>query len=144
MANAMRKVRSDNAHGDLSRAELLRIIKDKSFSLGKVTLASGKVSDYYLDLKPTMFDPQGMSLLARMILDRLEAVEIEYIGGLEMGAVPLVTTVTLLSAETRRPLPGFFVRKAVKDHGTKRKIEGTSESIAGKRVAILDDVTTTG
>ena len=68
MANAMRKVRSDNAHGDLSRAELLRIIKDKSFSLGKVTLASGKVSDYYLDLKPTMFDPQGMSLLARMIL----------------------------------------------------------------------------
>ena len=61
-----------------------------------------------------------------------------------MGAVPLVTTVTLLSAETRRPLPGFFVRKAVKDHGTKRKIEGTSELIAGKRVAILDDVTTTG
>jgi orotate phosphoribosyltransferase len=144
MTNAMRKMRIDEMHGDADRDELLRIILRRSFALGKFTLASGKVSDYYLDLKPTMFDPHGSRLLAQMVLQRLWSVNIDCVGGLEMGAVPLVTTVAMLSDLTHRPIPGFFVRKSIKDHGTKRKIEGTSEPIAGKRVAILDDVTTTG
>jgi orotate phosphoribosyltransferase len=94
-------------------------------------------------MKPTMFDPQGALLLADLVLDRLEKVDVDLIGGLEMGAVPLISTIAMRSAMRGRPLPGFFVRKAAKDHGTRRRIEGTSE-IAGKRVAILEDVTTTG
>jgi orotate phosphoribosyltransferase len=143
MTNAMRKMRIEEVYEESARDELLRIILRKSFARGKVTLSSGKVSDYYLDMKPTMFDPRGSLLLAQMVLQRLETEAVDFVGGLEMGAVPLVSTVTMMSALSR-PLPGFFVRKSVKDHGTRRLIEGTSEPIAGKRVVILDDVTTTG
>jgi orotate phosphoribosyltransferase len=135
----------DRTGGDdaAQRARLLAIIKAKSFSRGQVVLASGQVSDYYLDLKPTMFDPEGALLLADLVLNRLAEVEVDLIGGLEMGAVPLISTIAMRSAMRHRPLPGFFVRKSVKDHGTRRRIEGTSE-IVGKRVVILEDVTTTG
>ena len=77
------------------------------------------------------------------MIERLEAVRVDRIGGLEMGAIPVIVAVTHRSASTIRPLPGFFVRKAVKDHGTKRSIEGAAD-IEGKNVVIVDDVTTTG
>jgi len=119
------------------------LIKEKSFFKGHFTLASGKVSDYYLDMKPTMFDPDGSRLLTELVLSRLEGIAVDLIGGLEMGAVPLISNIVMRSATMDRPIPGFFVRKSVKDHGTKKLIEGTSD-IAGKSVVILDDVTTTG
>ena len=130
----------------LLRSKVFNIIKNKSFSKGKYILASGKQSNYYLDLKPTMFDPEGSDTLSEMILDKLSSTNIDYVGGLALGAVPLVSTVTLLSHRQGRPLPGFFVRKEVKDHGTRKLIEGLSknETLQGKRVAILDDVTTSG
>jgi len=125
-----------------SRARAFAIIKQRSFRRGRVKLASGKESDYYLDLKPTMFDPEGAGLLARLVMQRLQGVDADLIGGLEMGAVPLVATVVMWSREAGRPLPGFFVRKTVKDHGTRKLVE--ANEVAGKKVVILEDVTTTG
>src|SRR5690606_37188193 len=87
--------------------------------------------------------PEGAKFLAELVLCRLEHEDATHIGGLEMGAVPLVATATMLRYNRGRPWPGFFVRKAVKDHGTKRKIEGSAD-VAGKRVIVVDDVTTTG
>jgi orotate phosphoribosyltransferase len=125
------------------RNRLAELIRERSFGRRKVVLASGRESNFYFDMKPTMFHPEGASLLAKMILARLSGLGIDYVGGLEMGAVPLIASVAAFSHEQGKPLPGFFVRKAVKDHGTKKRIEGP-ESLAGKRVAILEDVTTTG
>jgi len=123
-----------------------------SFSRGKFILASGKESEFYLDLKPSMFDPEGSTLLATLVLDRIEDLKVDYIGGLELGAVPIISAVAMmsgskaaatLSGRKPRPIPGFFVRKVVKDHGTKKLIEGV-DNLKGKNVVIIDDVTTTG
>jgi orotate phosphoribosyltransferase len=126
-----------------TRKKVFDLIRAKSFSRGHYVLASGKETHYYLDMKPTMFDPEGARLLTELVLSRLEGIKVDLIGGLEMGAVPLISTIVVRSAISGRSLPGFFVRKSVKDHGTKRLIEGTG-AIAGKNVVILDDVTTTG
>lgn len=125
------------------RNRAFKLINEKSFFRGEFKLASGKISNYYLDMKPTMFDPEGSHSLAALVLDRLSGTDVELVGGLEMGAVPLVSTVALLSFIQGWPLPTFFVRKSVKSHGTKKLVEGT-DNIAGKNVVILDDVTTTG
>src|SRR5262249_56578675 len=81
-------------------------------------------------------------LLAELILQELQSVKADCIGGLEMGAVPLIAPVAMRSPDFGRRLAGFFVRKMVKDHGTKKRIDGAD--IAGKTVVILEDVTTTG
>jgi orotate phosphoribosyltransferase len=122
------------------------MIKERSFFRGKVTLVSGRESDFYFDMKPTMFSPDGAAALADMILDRLAPMDVDYIGGLAVGAVPLVSAAVAMSARGGRPIPGFFVRKEVKGHGTRKTIEGLphGETLAGKRVVIFDDVTTTG
>jgi orotate phosphoribosyltransferase len=125
------------------RQRLIELIAERSFGRKKITLASGRESNFYFDMKPTMFHPEGAALLAKLILARLSSERVDMIGGLEMGAVPLIASVSAFSFEMGKPIPGFFVRKAVKDHGTKKRIDGT-ESLAGKRVAILEDVTTTG
>lgn len=125
------------------RAHLFEIIRAKSFVRGHVVLASGKESDHYFDMKPSMFDPEGAELLAELIHARIAEVGADIVGGLEMGAVPLITPISIVSRRAGRPLPGFFVRKTVKDHGTKKLIDGLSD-VAGKRVAIVEDVTTTG
>jgi orotate phosphoribosyltransferase len=128
---------------DAMRARLIELIAARSFGRKKIILASGRESNFYFDMKPTMFHPEGAALLARLILDRLSKTGVDLVGGLEMGAVPLVATVSAFSFDAGRPIPGFFVRKAVKDHGTKKRIDGV-ESVAGKKVVILEDVTTTG
>ncbi len=131
---------------NLLRTKVFNIIKNKSFARGKYVLASGKESNYYLDLKPTMFDPEGANALSELILNKLSEVDVDYVGGLALGAVPLVSSITVMSAKRERPLPGFFVRKEVKDHGTMKRVEGLAggQTLQGKRVVILDDVTTTG
>lgn len=125
------------------RTKLFDIIKTKSFVRGHVVLASGKESDHYFDMKPSMFDPLGADLLAALLLERISAFDADYVGGLEMGAVPLITPISIASLKAGKPLPGFFVRKTVKDHGTKKLVEGQSD-INGKKVVIVEDVTTTG
>ena len=126
------------------RAKLFALIKARSFSRRTIALVSGRTSNYYFDMKPTMFDPAGAAWIAELMLDRMEGLKVDYVGGLAIGAVPLVASIIMLSHQRGRPIPGFFVRPEVKDHGTKRRIEGTSESLAGKNVVIVEDVTTTG
>jgi orotate phosphoribosyltransferase len=125
-----------------ARNKLFVLLKEKAFRRGRVVLASGRESDFYFDMKPAMLDPDGAALMAELILQQIQDVKTDCIGGLEMGAVPLIAPVAMLSPKFGRPLPGFFVRKAVKDHGTKKRVDGTD--IAGKTVVILEDVTTTG
>jgi len=124
------------------RNSLFNLLKLRAFRRGRVVLASGKDSDYYFDMKPAMLDPEGAGLLAELILQELQGVSADCIGGIEMGAVPLIAPVAMRSPDFGRYLSGFFVRKAVKDHGTQKRVDGTD--IAGKTVVILEDVTTTG
>jgi orotate phosphoribosyltransferase len=125
-----------------ARDRLFALLKEKAFRRGKVILASGRESDYYFDMKPAMLDPDGAALLAEIILQQIQDVKADCVGGLEMGAVPLIGPVAMLGRAFGRALPGFFVRKTAKDHGTKKRIDGTD--IAGKTAIILEDVTTTG
>lgn len=128
-----------------ARNRAFEIIKQKSYREGTFVLASGKTSHFYLDMKPTMLDPDGANLLAELVIDHLKQISdrIDLVGGVAMGAVPLVSAVTVLSGTKPKKLPGFVVRKQVKDHGTKKVIE-TSEDLKDKNVVILEDVTTTG
>ena len=138
----MNAVPNKKSSGADARARLAEIIRTRSFGRGEITLASGRKSNFYFNLKPTMLDAEGASLLAELTLDALAGETIDYVGGLEMGAVPLIAPVAMRSPEFGRSLAGFFVRKTVKDHGTKKRVDGAD--IAGKTVVILEDVTTTG
>jgi orotate phosphoribosyltransferase len=129
-----------------SRARLADIIRVRSFGRGEITLASGRKSDFYFNLKPTMLDPEGAALLAELTFDALREDKLDYIGGLEMGAVPLAGALAQLSYMKNHPIAAFFVRKKPKEHGAKLAVEGLApgESLRGKRVVIVEDVTTTG
>ena len=124
-----------------ARNKLFALLKEKAFRRSRVVLASGRESDFYFDMKPAMLDPDGAALMAELILQQLHGVKADCIGGLEMGAVPLIAPVAMRSPDFGRRMPGFFVRKAVKDHGTKKRVDGTD---IAKTVIILEDVTTTG
>jgi orotate phosphoribosyltransferase len=124
------------------KARLLEIIKQKSLLKGRFTLVSGAVSEYYLDMKPTMFDPEGASLVAELVFDLIkDERDVDAIGGLELGAVPIIAAVCARSFE-HRPVAGFVVRKEAKDHGTQRRIDGNFRP--GSTVIVLEDVTTKG
>lgn len=134
---------------DAAKPALIALIKERSFqSGGEVKLASGRTSSFYFNMKPTMLNPEGAHLIATLILDQLAAdgIEADMIGGLEMGAVPLAAAVAAVSATQARPLPAFFVRKQAKEHGTQSLVEGLArgETLAGRKVVIVEDVTTTG
>ncbi len=128
------------------RSRLKEIIRKRSFGRGEITLASGRKSDFYFNLKPTMLDAEGAALLAELTLDALQSERIDYVGGLEMGAVPLAGAIAQLSFMRGAPIQAFFVRKKPKEHGARLSVEGLApgESLAGKRVVIVEDVTTTG
>src|ERR1700737_5009524 len=129
-----------------SRARLAEIIRKRSFGRGEITLASGRRSDFYFNLKPTMLDPEGAALLAELSFEALKDDGLDYIGGLEMGAVPLAGSIAQLFWLKGHPIAAFFVRKAPKEHGARLTVEGLAkgESLSGKRVVIVEDVTTTG
>ena len=129
-----------------SRARLLEIIRRRSFGRGEVTLASGRKSDFYFNLKPTMMDPEGATLLAELTYEALKDEGFDYIGGLEMGAVPLAGAIAQISWIKGHPIAAFFVRKKPKEHGAKLAIEGLTrdETLAGKHIVVVEDVTTTG
>ena len=129
---------------DLAAAKrrLLEIIKAKSLLMGTFKLASGGESNYYLDLKPTMFDPEGAALLAEIVFAMIaDEPGLEGIGGLELGAVPIVVAVAAKSWPSR-PIRGFVVRKEKKGHGTDQKIDGNYRPNAP--VILMEDVTTKG
>ena len=129
-----------------SRARLAEIIRRRSFGRGEITLASGRKSDFYFNLKPTMLDPEGSTLLAELTYEALREDQYDYIGGLEMGAVPLAGAIAQISWMKGHPIAAFFVRKKPKEHGARLAVEGLAkgESLEGKRVVVVEDVTTTG
>jgi orotate phosphoribosyltransferase len=129
-----------------SRARLAEIIRKRSFGRGEITLASGRKSTFYFNLKPTMLDPEGAALLAELTYEALKDDNLDYVGGLEMGAVPLAGALAQLSWMKGHPIAAFFVRKKPKEHGARLSVEGLTnyESLEGRRVVIVEDVTTTG
>src|SRR5689334_18593713 len=140
------KPRKNALSKSASRARLAEIIRKRSFGRGEITLASGRKSDFYFNLKPTMLDPEGAALLAELTYEALKDGGFDYVGGLEMGAVPLAGAVAQLSWIKGHPIPAFFVRKKPKEHGARLAVEGLTknETLQGKRVVIIEDVTTTG
>jgi orotate phosphoribosyltransferase len=122
------------------RQDLLRLLAYKSFRLGEFKLSSGGTSDYYIDCRITTLDAKGARLTGEVFSDeiRQRGWKPQAIGGLTMGADPIVTAVSVVSGD----LNGFLVRKAEKQHGTGQRIEGFREK--GARVVIVDDVCTTG
>ncbi len=127
------------------RTPLKELLRRKSLKRGVFTLASGRKSDYYLDCKLTTLDPQGSILTGYAIMELLEAqgIRADAIGGLTMGADPIVTAVAAVSHLEGKPLPAFIVRKEPKPHGRQRRIEGIDEKEISK-VIIVDEVCTTG
>jgi orotate phosphoribosyltransferase len=129
------------------RSRLAAIIRARSFQSGvEVKLASGRTSTFYFNLKPTMLHAEGARLIGSLILEEIAGDRADLVGGLEMGAVPIAAAVAAMSAVEGRPIGAFFIRKAAKEHGTRSLIEGLArgESLQGKRVVIVEDVTTTG
>lgn len=121
----------------------LEIFKEKSFQRGSFTLASGLESDYYCDAKLTTLDPEGAHLLAELILDRVEELGANCIGGLVVGATPIIGSVVKGAFERGMSnLKGFYVRREQKPHGMERLIEGNVSP--DDKILILDDIITTG
>jgi len=130
--------------------QLLSLLARLSFRLGEFKLSAGGSSDYYIDCRITTLHAEGGRLTGHAILDLLQAkgIEADAVGGLTMGADPIVSNVATASAWRAVSFPGspllhgFLVRKAEKAHGTVRRIEGFGRE--GARVVIVDDVCTTG
>jgi orotate phosphoribosyltransferase len=130
---------------DKMKERLAKIILGQSFQYSDnppFTLASGKKSNYYFNCKPTTLDPEGMNLIGTIIFDMLKDSDITAAGGLTLGADPIANALSVISYQKGKPIKSFIVRKDVKDHGTKSAIEGNVR--AGEKVAIIDDVITTG
>ncbi|HXP46387.1 MAG TPA: orotate phosphoribosyltransferase [Terriglobales bacterium] len=140
-----------------ARQRLLEILAEKSFRLGQFKLSSGATSDYYIDCRTTTLDAEGARLSGRVVLDAIRAYgwNPQAVGGMTLGADPIVVAAALLSAQQMQvrsspvqpDLPawrinGFLVRKEDKAHGTAQRIEGFCEP--GSSVVIVDDVCTTG
>ena len=127
------------------RRKFLVLLKEKSYERRKVVLSSGRESDFYIDCKQTTLDAEGAVLTGRLFCAMLERGERpEAVGGITLGADPIVTAVSLTSALRGWPVPAFIIRKEPKKHGTGEWIEGTRNLRPGMRVAILEDVVTTG
>ena len=126
------------------RLRLLELVRERAYGDGlDIVLASGKRSDFYIDGKKVSLHPEGLYLIARLILEELRAApEITAVGGLTMGADPIASAVAAISFETGQHLSAFLVRKQAKDHGTGSRIEGDLEP--GQKVAIIEDTITTG
>ena len=122
------------------RQQLLRLLASKSFRLGDFKLSSGSKSDYYIDCRTTTLSAKGAKLTGQVFLDEIRARgwRPKAIGGMTMGADPIVAAVSVVSGD----IDGFLVRKAEKEHGTGQRIEGYRDK--GAKVVIVDDVCTTG
>ncbi len=127
-----------------AREQLLVMLAEKSFRLGHFELSSGGVSDYYIDCRLTTLDAMGALLTGQAVLQEIDSRgwKPDAIGGLTLGADPIVVAASVISARQGRPVHGFLVRKAEKTHGTGQRIEGFRRKPA--RVVIVDDVCTTG
>lgn len=123
------------------RARLAEIIKTKALRFGEFVLASGQISNYYIDGRLVTLDPEGAFCLARCVLAMLP-LEVEAVGGMAIGADPITGAVVALAGAQGRALQGFMVRKEPKGHGTGKQVEGPLPE--GARVVMLEDTITTG
>ena len=124
------------------RQQLIELFLARALKFGDFTLASGKKSTYYLDGKQISLHSTGLRLVSLGLLGLLSDVEFSAIGGMTIGADPIVGGVLVAAAEQNRSLDGFLVRKEPKGHGTQRYIEGPVTP--GAKVVVIDDVVTTG
>lgn len=128
------------------RERLKSILLEKSYRKGKFKLSSGLESDFYIDGKQTTLDAEGAYLCGKLIFDIIKKApqKISAVGGMTLGADPLVSAVSIVSYLEKSPIPAFIVRKESKKHGTEAYIEGQSNMPEGGWVALLEDVVTTG
>lgn len=126
--------------------QLIALVRKLSYREGDFTLASGKKSTFYVDLKATTLHPEGAYLIGRLAVDRVikAGMKIEGVGGLTLGADPIATAVSLAARERALLWPAYIVRKEPKDHGTARYIEGVENLRPGASVLVVEDVVTTG
>jgi orotate phosphoribosyltransferase len=122
--------------------QLLQLLAERSFRRGTFRLASGGTSNYYIDGKMTEVFSRGAHLIGEVLYERTKDLEVDAIGGLEAGAIPLTTAAVISFHQHGRAMEGFWVRDEVKDHGTQKLIEG--KLAPGSRVVIVEDVITQG
>lgn len=125
---------------------LLELLREHSFARREVILASGRQSDWFIDCKQTVLRAEGHALVGERMLEALARLPkpVVAVAGVELGGCPLASAVSLLSWQRGQPLDAIYVRKAAKDHGSRRPVEGDSAVEDGAAVAVLEDVVTTG
>ena len=128
-----------------SRERLIELLRERSFERRRVTLASGRESDFFIDCKQSVLTAEGHALVGELMFDALAGLPAcDAVAGVELGGCPLASAVSLVSFTRGRPLPALYVRKEVKDHGSRKLVEGDRALRPGLRVVILEDVITTG
>lgn len=125
-----------------TRVDLVKLLASLSYRKGTFRLASGRESDFYVDVKQTVMRAEGAKAIGELLCDRLQAHGIALVGGMAVGAVPLVSVALAAAAARDYALDGFFVRKEVKEHGTAQKLDGRFRP--DLRIALVEDVVTTG
>lgn len=125
------------------RKELLDLIKRDAFFKQQIKLASGKMSDYYVDLRRVTLSPEGVYYISHLVWEIIKNDSIDAVGGPTLGADPIVSGVCYLAFENKKKIKGFLIRKEAKKHGRQNLVEG-KELIAGERVVLFDDVATSG
>jgi orotate phosphoribosyltransferase len=125
-----------------TRQRLLELLRQRAFRQGEFTLSSGEKSDYYIDGKMIEVHPEGAALIGQAFYEHIRDLKVDAIGGLAVGAIPLVAATVVICHQHGQTLEGFWVRNEVKEHGTKKLIEGCLPHRA--RVVIVDDVITSG
>lgn len=126
------------------KRRLAALLVEKSYREGDFLLASGRRSDYYFDCRITALSAEGSFLIGSLFNDLLADLAISGVGGMTLGADPLVSATTVISWQRGRPLSGILVRKQAKSHGTAQFLEGLGNFDAGDNVAVLEDVITSG
>jgi orotate phosphoribosyltransferase len=130
-------------NADPGLARLLKLYRDRAFSFGDFTLASGQKSTYYINSKKVLFHSEALALLGEQLYRHTCDLPLAALGGLEVGALPMAAAVVLAYHAHGREMEGFFVRKQAKSHGSKERVEGVALK-PGDAVAVIDDVLTTG
>jgi orotate phosphoribosyltransferase len=130
------------------RKQLIRVVRERSYREGDFTLASGKKSTFYIDLKATTLHPDGAHLIGRLAVEALAdaglSPRVRGVGGLTLGADPIATAVSLAARDSKQVWPAYIVRKEPKGHGTSQYIEGTENLSPGAELVVVEDVVTTG
>jgi orotate phosphoribosyltransferase len=133
------------SRGPSPRERLVTLLTERSFERRRVTLASGRESDFFIDCKQAVLTAEGHALVGELLFEALEALPpCDVVAGVELGGCPLASAVALVSFHRGKPLNAVYVRKEAKDHGSKRLVEGDKSLATGARVAMLEDVVTTG